>query len=104
MSEESAPGTSSSAATPAPAETAEADDDIELLEGGEGSGVSQPPPATVKEKKKTSPLWKHFEPSVDPSKAVCKHCNEKVKDFPLSNYVALTSSVCRRQAELSSYF
>ena len=81
MSEESTlPGTSSSAATPAPADTAEADDDIELLEGQEGSGVSQSR-ATVKEKKKTSPLWRHFEPSVDPSKAVCKHCNEKVKKY-----------------------
>ena len=90
MSEESTtPGTSSSATTPGPssatatpaaAETVEADDYVELLEGEEGAGVSQPR-ATVREKKKTSPLWRHFEPSVDPSKAVCKHCNEKVKKY-----------------------
>ena len=52
----------------------------EAAESGDpgGGAASASRKASTSSKRLKSPLWKHFTPSDDPSKAVCNHCRELV--------------------------
>ena len=82
MSEATSSTAGASAVSP-PSNNNDEDDDVVMLDGADGgdaranSGGANA--TTTLSGKETSALWKHFDPSVDPSKAVCKHCKDLVR-------------------------